>query len=584
MKYLYVTIVFVLLLIYGTVSAQSVVSEKDAESAAIAVATNQQNNGIIRTVKKKTDSSNHPLLYEVIMEDSSAVLLSGNKACTPILGEYKYCGISIVDDFEMIPCGLKCLVNNYVNQISQCYESDNHLDDNSRWNSIINGVDTMFVNRSSVAPLLHSKWGQNKSNDGLDNTAYNEFAPDSGCTYGSSHCPAGCVAVAMGQIMYYWKYPFFISKDNDIFNWCNMSDELRVSNPCYEYNKKAINSILKACGKSVNMIYHCSGSGSDLLDAKDALKYVFGYKSGIASYYFWNNNYNITTLGNRIVDELDKGRPVLMRAVDHNQGGHAFVCDGYSRNGKVHINWGWTGNFDGYYQIDILNPDCYSLSQQYGIIYKITPDIVYQNQSIVNLDIFYSDYLSNNYYPYRLVPEQSDILQSASVNSPSEWRTIPANATSIYQAHNEIILHPGFTAEYGSNFTARIEPYAACEERMVQMEMLTGGESDNIENITDTSGYEMRVFKSGDTVILSQPSSLLLYPNPTDNTVTVRSPEKIENILILDNVGRPIFRWFIESNADGLLTLNVGNIPNGVYILQLTTANKKTHIGRFIKN
>ena len=103
------------------------------------------------------------------MEDSSVVLLSGNKACTPILGEYKYSGISIVDDFEMIPCGLKCLVNNYVNQIIQCYESETLLNDNPQWSMIVNREDTIFVNRSSVGPLLNSKWVQSKSNDGLDN-------------------------------------------------------------------------------------------------------------------------------------------------------------------------------------------------------------------------------------------------------------------------------------------------------------------------------------------------------------------------------------------------------------------------------
>ena len=38
----------------------------------------------------------------------------------------------------------------------------------------------------------------------------------------------------------------------------------------------------------------------------------------------------------------------------------------------------------------------------------------------------------------------------------------------------------------------------------------------------DTTGYEKRMFRAGDTIILSQPSSLHLYPNPTDNTLTVK--------------------------------------------------------------
>lgn len=182
---------------------------------------------------------------------------------------------------------------------------------------------------------------------------------------------------------------------------------------------------------------------------------------------------------------------------------------------------------------------------------------------------------------YNVTPQTFKQLVSASSSSSTSWRTIPNGATAEYVAHKEVVLQPGFKAEYGSNFTARIEPCESCEERMVQMEMLT---SEGDENITDSSDCEMRMFKVGDTVIVMQTSNLQLYPNPTDNTVTVKSPDKIENIRILDNLGRPVSRWFVESNEEGLLTLNVRNIPKGIYILQLTTSDKKTHFGRFIKN
>ena len=37
-------------------------------------------------------------------------------------------------------------------------------------------------------------------------------------------------------------------------------------------------------------------------------------------------------------------------------GGHQFVCDGSDGNGLYHINWGWGGYQDGYFDITILNP------------------------------------------------------------------------------------------------------------------------------------------------------------------------------------------------------------------------------------
>ncbi len=41
-------------------------------------------------------------------------------------------------------------------------------------------------------------------------------------------------------------------------------------------------------------------------------------------------------------------------------GGHAFVCDGYRDDGCFHINWGWGGWCDGYFSLDVLNPDDHS--------------------------------------------------------------------------------------------------------------------------------------------------------------------------------------------------------------------------------
>ena len=36
--------------------------------------------------------------------------------------------------------------------------------------------------------------------------------------------------------------------------------------------------------------------------------------------------------------------------------GHAFVVDGYTAEGLVHVNWGWDGLDNGYYDISLLDP------------------------------------------------------------------------------------------------------------------------------------------------------------------------------------------------------------------------------------
>ncbi len=36
--------------------------------------------------------------------------------------------------------------------------------------------------------------------------------------------------------------------------------------------------------------------------------------------------------------------------------GHAFVLDGYDKNGLYHVNWGWGGASDGYFDVNFMSP------------------------------------------------------------------------------------------------------------------------------------------------------------------------------------------------------------------------------------
>lgn len=57
-----------------------------------------------------------------------------------------------------------------------------------------------------------------------------------------------------------------------------------------------------------------------------------------------------------IEEELKNRRPIIYNghSVD---GGHSFVLDGADGNGYYHFNWGWGGVSDGYFSINLLNPE-----------------------------------------------------------------------------------------------------------------------------------------------------------------------------------------------------------------------------------
>lgn len=537
------------------------------------------------------------LLYFVKSADYT-IIVPSVKCLPPVLGVIGFTSNSI-DDYFAIP-GTNYYLSRYTSYAKYAI-GENNREILPQWMDMKNDEPTRSI---IIEPLITTRWIQDESNDGLDDVAYNRFVEEACEDCPSNVSPLGCGAVAMGQVMNFYKYPILQmnKKANEQIDWCNMPESLYIDMPDYEKKRDAVAHLLRDCGLACDMSYCFRGGCQSFAwprDVKKALVEQFSYSSDAT--LITRSDYPNFAWKNILIGQLIEKHPVIYANLLHDTtenfflgyNGHIHICDGYNEaEGLFHFNLGWGGSGeDDWYNIDdfIVGNDNFNWFERAIINIYPLPGVEFCDY-ILALSNYYHFYY--NIYGYSIpvaysnVPAVANVLYSAPESSsvPASWRTIPAGATAQYVAHKEVILQPGFTAEYGSNFTARIEPCEACEERMVQMEMLTGGESDNIENITDTSGYEMRVFKSGDTVILSQPSSLLLYPNPTDNTITVRSPEKIENILILDNVGRPIFRWFIESNADGLLTLNVRDIPNGVYILQLTASDKKTHFGRFIKN
>jgi hypothetical protein len=56
--------------------------------------------------------------------------------------------------------------------------------------------------------------------------------------------------------------------------------------------------------------------------------------------------------------------------------GHAFVIDGYDSNGLYHVNWGWGGSYDGYFQLNNLNPGSRTYNMNQQLIIGISPNII----------------------------------------------------------------------------------------------------------------------------------------------------------------------------------------------------------------
>ncbi len=156
-------------------------------------------------------------------------------------------------------------------------------------------------------------------------------------------------------------------------------------------------------------------------------------------------------------------------------------------------------------------------------------------------------------------------LQYDWCNMPDSLRTIPSGATSEYVAHKEVVLRPGFTAENGCDFVARIEPCAECEEERGQNHPM------EVTNATPRRGMPLRVPTNG---------TLRLHPNPTGGILTVESANPIREITVYDLAGRVMMT---AEGGDAISVMDVSSLPNGIYLLRAVT-DSGVETGRFVKN
>jgi hypothetical protein len=77
-----------------------------------------------------------------------------------------------------------------------------------------------------------------------------------------------------------------------------------------------------------------------------------------------------------IANELRLGGPILYGGQDDaGEGGHAFVFHGMDKEGRVYVNWGWTGKADGYYSIDHLDTDIGNFNSYCDMVLGIRREI-----------------------------------------------------------------------------------------------------------------------------------------------------------------------------------------------------------------
>jgi hypothetical protein len=212
------------------------------------------------------------------------------------------------------------------------------------------------LTEEEVPPLLTSHWKQN--------FPYNLYTP----LVGGSRTLAGCVAVAMAQVMNYWECPRqgqghhsytwkgqTLSADFDhAYDWGWMLDSYDSGYTLAQ--AQAVGRLVSDVGISVDTYYGTEASSGEV-NGNNALVNFFKYSPDLHfvmrfSFPDWVSWFEV------FKSQMDIRRPVVLltQTPDYSKG-HALVVDGYrtSPSDQVHVNMGWGENYDCYCSVEDMH-------------------------------------------------------------------------------------------------------------------------------------------------------------------------------------------------------------------------------------
>ncbi len=508
------------------------------------------------------------LIYEVHFESGESVLLSGSRSCKPILGYTKEeSNQTLLNHFENLPDGLKFLIDCYMEQIEHSFENTTNKTYCKDWDCLLQFDENRAKHSTIVSPILTSQWGQSESNDEnhRDKHAYNYYVSETHSDCEDDYCPAGCVAVALAQILRKWgTTPTNPGRCYTLdYQWENMPDSLIAPwgynwNNSYITKRNAIATLIKDCGIQVGTDYcglqnlyspvppHCGSAATDesVLGALD----YFGYYHDVNVSY--KRSYSQEEWEQKLQYDLDRGYPIYYAGNNSIGSGHAFVCDGYDDNHLFHFNWGWNSS-GGWYSTTAGDFSISYVNAQRAI-FDIHPidgcwvDIIFEcNQNLfANHDYHASNLISNNEYDF-IVNAQADVLMKA----------------------KEIILTPGFHAKNGSIFCAKINPCSPND---------TNGIIEQLGNKPNHKNTHEEI----DNNNLPSDDDFVLFPNPAMTRLYIQANIISKGHLFIRNLfGEVLFESMYSEN----IVIDISNLTSGTYIVQWLTETGEFITRKLIK-
>lgn len=244
---------------------------------------------------------------------------------------------------------------------------------------------------AKVDALITSQWGQDAPYSYWCPTGYGEICDD--YTPDVVHCCVGCVATALAQIVRYYRFPAHAAGTADFmigdkvtspsfdaaFDWDNMLDTY-PEGQYTETQGRAVALLSYVCGLISGMTYATNESGSSNHSGLEGAKNYFGYSNDAEIVV--RSDYSEPDWMDMVYNELSHQRPLYYQGVYVNfipstglvAAGHSFIIDGYNEQGMVHVNWGWYGNYDCYFDIALLDVRGFQFNSYQDMVINFVPD------------------------------------------------------------------------------------------------------------------------------------------------------------------------------------------------------------------
>lgn len=239
------------------------------------------------------------------------------------------------------------------------------------------------TNRENIPALMASKWDQWNN---YSTYLFDDLSDPLKAKWNGGSIATGCVATAMAMVAYYdakrhheetgsWPdvqtraVPGYTVGAGDMkgvelpelpvttFDWESMNDDISSSSGnATDEAVHAVDKLMMYCGRAMEMDYDSQSSGAYFYIMPRGL-YLIGmnpYVQNLDRAYFSTQEWE-----DILYNELAHKRAVAYTGITPDgtsaNEGHAYVCDGY-QDGLWHINWGWSGQFNGFFDLAILQP------------------------------------------------------------------------------------------------------------------------------------------------------------------------------------------------------------------------------------